>query len=478
MSAKEIRCFFEPESVAVVGASRNPEKFGSLIVRNLQKLGYAGRLFVINPHAVEILGIKSLPSVQAIPEKVDVVIIAVPAAMVSQVMGDCASKGIRNVVIISSGFGEAGELGQKRLKETLKIANEAGIRIIGPNTTGIFNPKSRFSTTFVPIPRGIKEGAVAFIAQTGMFAGVMLYHLVTSQHFGISKVVGLGNKSDIDETDILRYLYQDEDTRVVMIYMEGLRDGRRFLKVADRFTKTKPLVVLQGGRTPAGAIAALSHTGSLTGQYNLIKALFKQAGIILASDLEEMIDFAKILAYQPLSRGPRVGIASISGGAGVMASDAVAEAGLVLAPLGSKSLSRFQKLIPEWAVAAHPLDLEPLLEVVGNQEGYRIGLEILLNDPSVDMCLLVIGVGIGIRGEEKEKLITALTPLLLRRYKPVVVSLLGTKQQCEILSARFEEMKVPVYSMVRRAANSLATLFHYSQINTRPHLNVLQESVE
>ena len=458
----EMRHFFEPESVAVVGASRDPKKFGSVIISNLQKLGYRGRLFPINPHTDEILGIKSLPSVGAIQEKVDVAVIAVPAAVVPQVMGDCAQNGTRSVVIISSGFDEAGEGGQRRLEETLRIARQGGIRILGPNTTGIFSPRSRFTTTFVPLNEKTKVGPVAFIAQTGMFAGVILHHIVTAQHFGISRVAGVGNKSDIDETDILDYLYEDEDTRAVMMYLEGLKDGRRFFEAARRFTRTKPLVLLKGGRTLAGAKAALSHTGSIAGNHNLMEALFKQAGIIPARDTEEMIDFAKMLAYQPLPRGPRVGIGSISGGAAVMAGDAVIEAGLVLAPIGLEALSHVQELLPEWAMAAHPLDLEPLMEVVGRNEGYRIGLETLLRDSTVDMCLLFIGAGTF--QKEKGDLIATLGPLLLKRDKPVVVSLIGSKQQSEILAAEFEEMKVPAYPTVNRAAKSFAALFQYARL--------------
>jgi acyl-CoA synthetase (NDP forming) len=377
-------------------------------------------------------------------------------------MRDCAQNNVRNVIIISSGFGEAGEAGQKRLEETLKFARQGGIRILGPNTTGILSPKFRFSTTFVPLTTEIKAGSVAFIAQTGLFAGVMLLHIMTAEHFGISKVAGLGNKSDTDEADILEYLYEDEDTRAVMIYMEGVKDGRRFLDVARKFTCTKPLVLLKGGRTPAGAKAAFSHTGSLTGQYSLIETLAKQAGIILAHDVEEMMDFAKALAYQPLPRGHYVGIASMSGGAAVMASDTITEAGLDLAPLDSQCLSYLQTLLPEWAVATHPLDLEPLMETIGGNEAYRIGLETLLSDPSVDMCLLVIGVGIF--RETEGNLITTLAPLLRKRDKPVVVSLIGTKKVCELLTAQLEEMKVPTYPTVSRAAKSLAAMSQYAEL--------------
>ena len=460
MAIEEIRRFFEPNSVAVVGASRDPEKFGSMILTNLQRLGYTGKLFAVNPYTTEILGIQSFPSVAAIPEKLDVAIIAVPATRVPQIMRDCAQKEVKNAIIISSGFNEAGEVGQETLKETLKIAHEAGIRILGPNTTGIFNMRSRFTTTWAPLPIESKSGPVAFIAQTGMFSAAMLHYIFTAEHFGISKVAGLGNKSDVDETDILEYLYRDEDTRAVMIYMEGIQHGRRFLQAARTFTHKKPIVLLKGGRTPAGAKAALSHTGSRAGQSSLVDALFKASGIISAKNLEEMVDFAKILAYQPLPKGNRVGIASMSGGAAVMASDTVVENGLVVAGVDLECMSHIQKLFPEWAVLTHPIDLEPLMEKVGPDESYRLGLETLLNNPSVDMCLLVIIMF----PDDKGNLISTLAPLLRNIDKPVAVSLIGAKQQCEIMGTQLEEMKIPTYLMVSRAAKSLVALSHYARL--------------
>ncbi|MBI4285948.1 MAG: CoA-binding protein [Chloroflexi bacterium] len=462
MSIEEISRFFEPESVAVVGASRKPDKFGSVILQNLLTLGYPGRLYAVNRNAAEIQGVRSFPSVAAIKERVDAVIVSVPANQVPQVLKDCQQNGARNVTIISAGFSEAGEPGQKLLAEVLSIARSGHIRIVGPNTTGILNPSARFTTTFMPLVKDVRNGSVAFIAQTGMFAGVMVYHIITTQHFGISKVAGLGNKVDVDETDILEYLLQDKATRAVMVYMEGLRDPRRFLSAARTFVQDKPIVVLKGGRTPAGAKAALSHTGSLAVNSSLVTGLFKQAGVIVATELEEMIDCAKILNCESLPQGNRVGIASMSGGAMVMASDAVTEAGLVVGSLSQARLAALQKLVPEWAIASHPIDLEPLSEIVGRYESHRVGLEALLDEPGIDMGLVVTML-VGGQAEE-EGLVNALAPALSTRRKPVVIVLLGPKAQCETLAARFEGMGVPTYAMVSNAARSLAALRQYATI--------------
>jgi acyl-CoA synthetase (NDP forming) len=328
------------------------------------------------------------------------------------------------------------------------------MRLIGPNTTGILNPKVKFTSTFTPLS-GVKEGNVAFIAQTGMFAGVMLNWILTAERFGISKVAGLGNKTDVTETEILQYLSTDDDTKVIMIYLEGVKEGKAFLEVAKGVTKRKPIILLKGGRTSAGAKAALSHTGSVAGNYEILHAALNQAGIIPAQDLEEMVDWAKIFSFQPLPQGRRTGIVSMSGGAAVMAADACAEFGLELAELKAETLDRLQQLLPAWAKASHPMDLEPLAEVVGRVEAYRVGLELVLSDPNVDCCLL----NISAFGERD---LPPLIPPLIERYpKPVAINIIGPKEEYEFLSLALEERKIPVYPTGRRAAKSLSALYRY-----------------
>ncbi len=199
----------------------------------------------------------------------------------------------------------------------------------------------------MPPPADLKSGSVAFISQTGMFAGIMLSHILTAERFGVSRVAGLGNKCDVDDSDILEFLYDDPGTWAVMIYMEGTTSGRRFLQTARWFSAKKPIVLLKGGRSPDGARAAFSHTGSLASNYEIVQDLFKREGIILANDMDEMIDYAKILAYQSPPRGPRLGVVSMSGGAAVMASDVIAEAGLTMAPVSQEELSGIQALLPD-----------------------------------------------------------------------------------------------------------------------------------
>jgi len=451
-----LKIFFEPQSVAVVGASRTPGKIGNTILRNLLKLGYEGQIFAVNPRAEEIEGLRSYASVAAIPEAVELVVMAIPAQLVLEVMRDCQKKMVKGVVIISSGFSEAGKEGMERQRELVRLAAEAGIRIVGPNTTGILNPEGRFTTTFVDL-KGVKKGSIGFVAQTGIFAGMMFQWIFSSQHFGLSKVIGLGNKADVADHDALDYLAQDEATRVVIMYLEGVKDGRRFLAAVDRLVQRKPLVVMKGGKTQEGAKAAQSHTGSMAGRDEIFEAVFRQAGAIRVNDFEELLDLGKTFAYQPLPKGNRIAIISLSGGAGVMATDAGLESGLVLASPGEQTLARFREKMPPWSIPGNPFDIEPLSEVVTQEGAYRLSLDVLLSDPAVDLALLIMS--------------TTRTPQVHADYvvevarahpeKPVAVCIIGEASLYHRLFQIMEEANIPVFVGVRRAVASLAALYKY-----------------
>ncbi|MEM3730933.1 MAG: CoA-binding protein, partial [Candidatus Bathyarchaeia archaeon] len=217
----ELKCFFEPESVAVVGASRNPFKFGHSLLKNLIDLGFKGKIYPVNPNADEVLGLRAYPRVDLIEDDVELAVIIVPSAKVPEVMRDCAKKGVKGAVICSSGFRETGEEGRRLEEEMLAIAKKSGIRVVGPNTTGILNTSNNFTTSFVTLPN-LRRGNVAFIAQTGLFAAAAFWWIVSKQPFGISKIVGLGNKCDVDDAEVLEYLAEDKETEVIAIYMEGV----------------------------------------------------------------------------------------------------------------------------------------------------------------------------------------------------------------------------------------------------------------
>jgi acetyl coenzyme A synthetase (ADP forming)-like protein len=448
--------FFEPKSVAIVGASRKQGKIGNFILRNNLMLGYSGPIYPVNPGAGEIEGLRCYPSVAAIPEAVELAVIALPAHLVVDVMKDCQRKKVRGVVIISSGFSEIGGEGLERQRELVRLAAEEGIRVLGPNTTGILNPGGRFTTTFVDL-KGVKAGGIGFVAQTGIFAGMMFQWIFSSQHFGLSKVIGLGNKADVTDHDALNYLAQDEATRGVIMYLEGVRDGKRFLDSASRLVRRKPLVVIKGGKTEEGARAAQSHTGSLAGRDEIFEALFRQAGAIRVSDFEELLDFGKTFAYQPLPRGNRTAIVTLSGGAGVMATDICLESGLRLARLEARTLEKLQEKMPSWAHPGNPFDIEPLSEIVTQEGAYRLGLDTVLSDPGVDLALLVMSTLKTPHGHADFLLeVTQAHP-----EKPVAVCIIGEAAGYTQLFQIMEEASIPVFVSVRRAVASLAALYRY-----------------
>ena len=447
--------FFNPKSVAIVGASRTPVKLGNNILRNLFTLGYRGKIFPVNPGASEIEGLRSYPSVAAIPEAVELTVIAVPDQFVLEVMRDCQKKAVQGVVVISSGFSEAGRKGVERERELLRLAAQAGIRIIGPNTAGILNPQGGFTTTFVDL-KGVKAGNIAFVAQTGMFAGMMFERIFSSQHFGLSKVIGLGNKADVADHDALDYLAQDEGTRVVTMHLEGVKNGRLLLAAAERLTRRKPLVLVKTGKTEDGARAAQSHTGSMAGRDEIFEALSRQTGAIRVNDFEELFDLGKTFAYQPLPRGNRIAIVSLSGGAGVMATDACCENGLVMARLEPQTLARVKEKMPPWATLGNPLDIEPLSEII-HLEAYRVSLEAALSDPGVDMALLIMATF------RMPRINADYVLEVVRAHpeKPVAVCIIGDAAVYSQLYRIMEEAKIPVFVSVQRTVASLAALYKY-----------------
>ncbi|MCK4483170.1 CoA-binding protein, partial [Candidatus Bathyarchaeota archaeon] len=332
-----------------VGASRNPLKFGHFLLKNLLDLGFKGKVYPVNPNADKVLGLQAYPRVDLIDDDVELAVIIVPASKVPQIMEDCSKKHVRGVVICSSGFREAGKVGGRLEERIVATARKAGIRVIGPNTTGIVNTSNNFTTSFVPLPK-LKRGSVAFVAQTGLFAAAAFWWIVSKQPFGISKIVGLGNKCDVDDAEVLDYLAQDEDTKVIAIYLEGVKDGRKLFEVFKRVAKKKPIIVLKSGRSPAGIKASFSHTGSLAVNDEVFDAACKQAGVIrVDGDLEKLLDITKAFALQPLPKGNKVGVITVTGAGGVMTSDECAKQGLKLADLSDQTLAEIRSNMPSWA---------------------------------------------------------------------------------------------------------------------------------
>jgi acyl-CoA synthetase (NDP forming) len=453
--------FFEPSSVAVVGASRSPVKFGHFLLMNLLDLEFKGKVYAVNPNAEEVLGLKTFPSVDSIPGEVELATIIVPAAFVPQVMRDCAKKGVKGVVICSSGFREAGGEGVKLEREIVEIAKKARIRILGPNTTGILNTSNSFTTSFVPLPKP-RRGNVAFIAQTGLFAAAAFWWILSAEPFGLSKVVGLGNKSDVDDSDALEYLTHDGDTRVIAIYMEGVKDGLRFLKTAQETARKKPILILKSGRTKIGIEASVSHTGSLAVRDEIFDAVCKKAGIIRVKDFEELMDLAKAFALQSSPKGNRVAIASMTGAGGVMAADYCEEYGLEVTQLSDKTTKQIESYLPSWAKVRNPFDTETLFESVGPEDCLRISLESMLGDENVDCAVVILPTSPMFAFDIK-----IITSEIRKKYsgKPFAVNMIGAKDMVDLWTKQLESVNIPVYPSIERCVRALAALCKYHRIS-------------
>jgi len=456
----DLTAVFEPQSVAVIGASATPGKVGFNIVDNLLRLGYEGEVYPVNPRAEEILGFKAYPTVDQIPHQVDMAIIATPARVAVDVMRDCARKGIKSAIIISSGFAEESEEGRRLEEEVVAIAREAGIRILGPNTTGIFNPENKFTSSFIPVDR-VASGNVAFIAQTGLFLGVLFEHILSSQHFGISKVAGMGNKADLDDADILEYLARDAQTKVVAMYIEGLSDGRRFLKVAREVTREKPIVVLKSGTTEAGAEVALSHTASLAGRAEIFDAACKQAGISRVHSFEELLDVVKGFSFLPLPRGNRVAVIHYTGAACVIAADACQREGLELAEFSPATVKALGEITPTWHRIRNPIDLWPAIERHWVDTAYGVAIEAVLRDEGVDALV------VSVFAMPRWKTYKPDFDLLRASGKPVLFCVEGNEELVRKATARVEGQGFPVYPQVNRAVFALSHLSKYTHFRKK-----------
>ncbi len=369
---------FNPKVVAVVGATPKEGKVGNILLKNLKN--FNGKVYAVNPKYDKILGFRCYPNIEEIPDEVDLAIIAVPANAVPEVLESCGRKGVKNVVVITAGFKEAGNYALEN--KIAEICKRYGINMVGPNCLGIINTHNNLNATFGKVMP--PKGDIAFLSQSGAFILAVL-DWAKANNVGFSKVVSLGNKAVLDEADFMRYLANDDETNVIMLYLEGVSDGRKFMDVAREVSKTKPIVAVKSGRTEAGAKAASSHTGSLAGSFVAYRTAFKQCGVVEAESIEDLFDFSLVLRR---IRGIDGGIAIVtnSGGPGVIASDAVEEFGLNLARFEKETIDRLRSILPPIANVYNPVD------VLGDADADRFGkaLKIVENDPNVGAIIAIL----------------------------------------------------------------------------------------
>ncbi len=447
--------FFRPRSVAVVGASRNAARAGNIILRNLATLGFQGAVYPVNPNGAEIEGLPAFASVADCPEPPEVAVVAVPYHQVEAVMLDVARAGTRAAIVVSGGFSDADAAGKAREERLLALCRDHGIRLMGPNSIGTLDSRSGFTTSIGTLPPIPPSGASVF-GQSGTLSTGFSLEEATIHNRGFARIACLGNKPDIDESDLLAWLGRDEDTRVVGMYIEGVKDGPRFLAAARQAAATKPVFALKSGRTETGARAAASHTGALAGADAVIDAVFRQTGIQRVYSLPELFDALRTTDMCPLPNGPRLGIVSLTGVGCVLAADACGDEGLDLAPLSPETTARLKELVPEWAPVGNPADIWSTIEQVGPAEAYRRVCEVMIADESVDI-LLVISV---LLLEGAFDMGPVLEPLRRRfPHKPILAAWVGGRRDLlDDFRTSLEAVGIPAFEGPERAVRAAAAL--------------------
>jgi len=350
---EQLNHIFKPRAMAVIGASKDPLKWGNWMVQRPLDSGFRGTIYPVNPGEKEVLGLECYPSIQKVPGDVELAVIVVPASVVPQVMEDCVQKGVRGAVVISAGFAEVGPEGAALQRKIIEVANRGGIRFIGPNCMGVWSASVRLNLSFRGTP---KSGPVAFISQSGTLGGY-LFEAANAKGYGFSKYISTGNEANLENVDYLRYFADDPETKVVVLYIEGVRNGKEFVEVARETVKKKPVVVYKAGRTNVGARATLSHTGSLAGMDAIFEAACKQAGVIRMYEAFHPFDLAEALVNQPLPRGARVVVIGSGGGYCVTCSDACESMGLEVPEFDAETQVKLKaELLPHAATPRNPID--------------------------------------------------------------------------------------------------------------------------
>jgi acetyltransferase len=452
--------FFRPSSVAVIGASESEGSLGGQIIANLLH-GYQEAIYPVNPNYKEIKGLRCFPTVDAIPGSVDMAIIIVPAPAVPAVLEACGRKGIYRVIIESAGFSEAGPVGKAIQDKCTAIAQAAGIRVWGPNCMGIVDiPGQRFFTFMHPniYKVGLIPGRISMVVQSGMLTAGFLAELMGNRAIGIAKACSIGNKSDVDECDILEYLLSDDETDAIALYLESIPRGRRFIELANQ--SLKPIVVLKGGKSFAGAKAALSHTSSLAGNARLQDSVLELASVTIAHDFQQMMELTRALAMIPETPPRcRTAIITISGGAGILSCDLLEEQGLAVADLSPETKNELAAVFPDWFPAANPVDLYPAFALKGPLAAYDGAFNAVIKDPNVDVIFLHYFAGL----YSSYGSLPTMKEAAAKAGKVLIIWAIGLGDELRTLKRDYEGNGIPAHSELSRAVECLAAASRYQR---------------
>jgi len=455
---------FKPKSVAIIGASKNPMKWGGMMLNGILSSEFRGRIYPVNPKAKNIRGVKAYPSVLEIPDDIDLGVFAVPAAHMPGVMEDCVRKGVRGGILISADFAETGEKGKALEDETVRIARKGGIRFVGPNGNGILSSAVRLNFSPFPSPR---PGPLAFISQSGTLGGIAARTAI-EKRFGLSKFVAMGNQADLCAADYVEYLGHDEDTSVIAIYVEGIKDGRRFFKTAKEVVKQKPILLMKGGRTEHGARATLSHTASIAGADDVFDAMCRQAGILRVFEVEHLFTMAEALTVQPLPKGNRIAIIA-EGGQGVIISDFLSSHGLDVPEFSEVDKQKLKKIMPPHApTPRNPVDYAAGAVEAGDE--VRV-VEMLASLDYIDGIVTNIPYGMSLKSssmaEQKKEMIDAVdafSQIPQKCGKPIVTQTwFPSPDATDIL----RNTGIPIYKSSEDCARAMTALVRYGEIQRR-----------
>ncbi|KMQ52670.1 Acetyl-CoA synthetase [Chitinispirillum alkaliphilum] len=446
-----------PKSVAVIGASSDSKKVGNNVLDNIIKGGFEGDIYPINPKVDEILGVKCYKSLDEVPGTVDLAVIVIKRDLVIPMLRDCASNGVKAVIVITAGFGETGEEGRKLQREIVQIVRQNNMTMVGPNCLGLINPWHKLNASF---GQGLNEaGSIGLISQSGALI-TAIQDMSVENRIGFSMLASLGNKAALDEVDFLNNLHYDDNTKVIAAYLEDISRGQEFMRVAERVGKTKPILILKSGRTAAGAQAASSHTGSLAGADSAYNSAFERSGVIRVDSIEHLFDISTAFAYQPLPKGDRVAVVTNAGGPGIMMTDALEMAGLKMAKLDDGVKENLMKELPCAASVHNPVD------VLGDAGGdlYGSSMDTLLASDKVDSLIVILTPQ---KMTDDVAIANAIVECSKKYEKPILACFMGA----DIVSKGVEilrENRIPQYSIPERAARAMREMVTYSRYKSRP----------
>ena len=449
--------FFNPRAVAVVGASREVGKVGHSLMQNLVEHGFTGPIYAVNPKTEEIMGKKCYPDMASLPAGIDLAIIAIPAKYVPQAIEECGKKGIHAAIVISAGFKEVGEAGKDLEKQLFNSAMISGVRVLGPNCLGLINTQCNLDASFAA--HYPEKGDIAVMSQSGAICTAILDWSIRN-HIGFSKLISIGNKVDLDEETLIEALSEDDDTKVIVGYLEDIVNGPHFMRTAENVTKRKPIILIKAGTTEAGSKAASSHTGSIAGAHMAYQCAFRRSGILQAPSLEALFDYAQIFSYQPLLKGRRIAVITNAGGPGIMAADAVENVGLSFASISDATKAKLRSFLPAASNIANPID------ILGDApaEIYGKTLEVILGEEDIDGVVVLLTPQAMIDVEEAARQIVKVSSGCT---KPVVASFIGADRVSEGITI-LQKNRIPHYPTPERAVEALFMLSEYMKWLSRP----------